>query len=218
MFGITCAPEIFQKIMEQILCGCRGCLVFIDDILIYGSDQKEHDVHLAAVKQALMANEVTLNESKCIYSKNGLKFLGHNLSANGITPDVDKLESIRNFREPRTGEEVRSFLGLVNYVGKFIPDLATVTNPLRILTKKDQTFIWGTEQQEAFIKLKESMANSITLGFYDVDDRTQLIADASPVGLGAVLLQINETGPRMHMQAKACQMSRKGTHKLKKRR
>lgn len=67
MFGITCAPELFQKTMEQVLSGCDGCSVFIDDILIYGSNQREHDGRLAAVKQRLKENEVTLNDEKCIY-------------------------------------------------------------------------------------------------------------------------------------------------------
>lgn len=197
MFGITCAPELFQKIMEQILSGCEGCFNFIDDIIVYGADKEEHDKRLAAVLETLSKNEVTLNQEKCIYGVSKLKFLGHNLSADGITPDSDKLESIRKFREPTTGEEVRSFLGLVNYVGKFIPNLATSTDPLRILTKKGQTFKWGKEQREAFDDLKKSMSDTITLGYYDVDDRTQLIADASPVGLGAVLIQINAQGPRI---------------------
>lgn len=129
--------------------------------------------------------------------------MGHRLSANGIAPDSDKLpvcqklEANRNFRDPETGEEVRSFLGLVNYVGKFIPNLATVTDPLRLLTRKGQEFIWKTEQRNVFDKLKMLMSDQMTLGYYDVNDRTQLIADASPVGLGAVLIQFNEQEPRI---------------------
>lgn len=197
MFGISCAPELFQKTMEQVLSGCEGCFNFIDDVIVFGADKNEHDQRLMIVRKTLKENEVTLNEDKCIYGVNELKFLGHILSASGITPDSDKLEAIRTFREPATGEEVRSFLGLVNYVGKFIPDLATLTDPLRLLTKQKQKFIWNCEQQEAFDKLKEHMLNPTTLGYFDVDDRTQLIADASPVGLGAVLLQVNEHGPRV---------------------
>lgn len=107
------------------------------------------------------------------------------------------MESIRNFREPKTAEEIRSFLGLVNYVGKFIPDLATLTYPLRQLTILGQKFLWGREQQLAFAKLKTYMIDSKTLGYFDDEDRTQLVADASPVGLGAVLIQVNDQGPRI---------------------
>ncbi|XP_035901959.1 uncharacterized protein K02A2.6 isoform X2 [Anopheles stephensi] len=187
-----------QKLMEQILTGCEGCLNFIDDIIVYGPDQEQHDERLKKVLQRLKEWNVLLNAEKCTYGVQQTKFLGHVLSANGITPDNDKVESIRNFREPKSGEEVRSFLGLVNYLGRFIPDLATITFPLRQLTSHNQVFIWKSEQQEAFNKLKSIMMCPSTLGYFDVSDRTQLIADASPVGLGAVLVQIDaQSVPRI---------------------
>lgn len=192
MFGISCAPELFQKQMEQILSGCDGCLNFIDDIIIFGQDDR-----LTRALKAPEENGVKLNEEKCVYGVREVKFLGHTLSEAGIAADSDKLEAIRNFREPCASEEVRSFLGLVNYVGKFIPNLATVTEPLRTLMKQKQKFVWEREQQAAFDELKQHILNPATLGYFDVDDRTQLIADASPVGLGAVLIQVNEHGPRI---------------------
>ncbi|XP_055633424.1 uncharacterized protein K02A2.6-like [Toxorhynchites rutilus septentrionalis] len=197
MFGINCAPELFQKIMEQVLSGCEGCVNFIDDVIVHGSNQKEHDIRLEKVRRKLQVMNVKLNDTKCIYGVRELKFLGHILSANGIRPDKDKLEAIRNFREPVSKEELRSLLGLVNFVGKFIPDLATLTDPLRQLTKHQNRFVWNRDHQTAFRELKSYMANPTTLGYFDVDDRTQLIADASPVGLGAVLIQINDRGPRI---------------------
>lgn len=183
--------------MEQVLSGCDGCLIFIDDIIVHGSDQGEHDTRLRKVLQRLDEWNVVLNKGKCIYGVSEMKVLGHVLSADGIKPDTDKLESIRRFREPKSGEEVRSFLGLVNYLSRFIPDLATLTYPLRQLTVQKQNFCWGSEQQTAFDKLKERMVCPTTLGYFDVADRTQLVADASPVGLGAVLIQINKQGSRI---------------------
>lgn len=197
MFGISCAPELFQKTMERILSGCDGCLNFIDDIIVFGKDRKEHDERLEMAQKKLKENNVTMNDTKCIYGVSQVKFLGHILSEKGIAADSDKLESIRKFREPTTSEEVRSFLGLVNYVGKFIPNLATLTEPLRLLMKQKQKFVWASDQQKAFNRLKEHMTDHKTLGYFEVNDRTQLIADASPVGLGAVLIQINEHGPRV---------------------
>lgn len=134
MFGISCAPELFQKIMERILCGCKGCLNFIDDIIVYGATKAEHNERLEIVLQVLKENNILLNQDKCVFGVSELQFLGHNLSADGIRPTEEKLASIKAFREPRTAEEVRSFLGLVNYIGKFLPDLATCTDPLRQLT------------------------------------------------------------------------------------
>lgn len=101
--------------MEQILSGCDGCLNYIDDIIVYGSDQEEHDKRLEIVLGRLNEWNVVLNTGKCIYRVPEMKVLGHILSAEGIKPDFDKLESIRKFREPKTGDEIRSFLGLVNY-------------------------------------------------------------------------------------------------------
>lgn len=94
-------------------------------------------------------------------------------------------------------EEVRSFLGLVNYVGKFVPNLATVSNPLRQLTKKGAHFEWNSEHQNAFDQLKQNLTNHSVLGYYNVNDRTQVIADASPVGLGCVLVQFKDNDPRI---------------------
>lgn len=197
MFGITCAPELFQKIMERVLSGCLGCLNFIDDIIIYGATKEEHDRRLQKVMNTLKEYNVTLNPGKCIFGVSKLHFLGHNLSSEGITPDGDKISAIKRFRAPRNSEEVRSFLGLINFVGKFIPNLATVTDPLRQLMKLGVPYEWGPSQAKALEHLKNSLTNDTILGYYDKNDKTQLIADASPVGLGAVLIQINDQGPRI---------------------
>lgn len=197
MFGIVCAPEIFQQIMEMILSGCDNCLNYIDDIIIYGEDDEQLKAHVAKVLDRLKEYNVSLNVDKCIFHAKQVEFLGHNLSADGITPTTSKVESIKTFRQPKSADEVRSFLGLVNYVGKFIPNLATVTEPLRRLAKKETPFEWNAEQQEAFTKLKNSLCSQLTLGFYNVKDKTQLYADASPVGLGAVLIQFSAGQPRI---------------------
>lgn len=88
-------------------------------------------------------------------------------------------------------------MGLVNFVGKFIPDLATLTENLRILTKKNTNFVWGDEQQLAFVQLKEALSSDAALGYYAIENKTQVYADASPVGLGAVLIQFKQNEPRV---------------------
>lgn len=183
--------------MEQILAGCEACLNYIDDIIIYGETREQLKDRTQKVLNRLKEYNVKLNEEKCIYEATELTFLGHKLSANGITALPNKVDDIRNFRQPSNAEETRSFLGLVNFVGKFIPDLATITEPLRRLTKKDEAFFWQTEQQNAFDKIKENLSSEQALGYYNVHDRTQLYADASPVGLGAVLIQFNNGEPRV---------------------
>ncbi|XP_053601232.1 uncharacterized protein K02A2.6-like isoform X1 [Plodia interpunctella] len=203
MFGISCAPEMFQKILEKLLLGCDGTFNFIDDIIIYGSTELEHDQRLRKVLQVLKDKDVLLNENKCIFKTQKIEFLGHELSANGVKPLKKYLTAIQSSREPNTTAEIQSFLGLVNFVGKWIPNLATLTEPLRALLRlglgKNANIErhWTSEQVKAFKSLKYSLSNIHSLGYYDASDRTQVIADASPVGLGAVLVQIGENGPRV---------------------
>ncbi|XP_055839723.1 uncharacterized protein K02A2.6-like [Episyrphus balteatus] len=197
MFGITCAPEIFQKLMEQILSSCDGVIIFIDDIVVFAPTKELHDLRLKKVLDRMRKFNVTLNKEKCEFAVSEISFNGHRLSGSGIKPMHDKLEAVKQFREPNDAEEVRSFLGLVNYVSKFIPNLATISEPLRRLTKKDVKFQWGCNQQKAFELLKQSLTHELTLGYYDVKCPTQVIADASPVGLGAVLLQTQEGDSRI---------------------
>lgn len=192
MFGVNSAPEIFQRVFEEMLASCKNCLNYIDDIIVYGSTKEEHDACLNKVLQVFITNNVLLNEAKCVKAVQELEFLGHKLSDKGIEADNIKVKNILEFRPPKTKEEIRSFLGLVTYLGKFIPDLGTTTEPLRQLTRDNEKFEWTTTHQESFDKLKQSLARLPTLAYFDPRLRTRLVADASPVALGAVLLQFNE--------------------------
>lgn len=203
MFGISCAPEIFQKILERILAPCDGTVNFIDDIVIYGENEIEHNKRLKNALKTLHENDVLLNESKCIYNISVIQFLGHELSPNGMKPLDKYISVIKKFRTPNTIDELQSFLGLVNYIGKWIVNLATVTEPLRELLrlklKKNEKIgkYWQRNQNIAFHKLKDSLSTIETLGYYDPQDKTRVIADASPVGLGTVLIQYDSKGPRI---------------------
>lgn len=194
MFGVNSAPEIFQRVIEEMLSACTNCMNYLDDVIVYGSTEEEHDLCLKKVLETFKENNVLLNEAKCTRKVKELCFLGHKLSEHGIDADQRKVETIQNFRSPQTKEELRSFLGLVTYLGKFIPDLGTVTEPLRQLIKQDTSFQWTETHQQSFKKLKESLASLATLSYFDPHRRTRLIADASPVALGAVLLQFCQQG------------------------
>lgn len=204
MFGISCAPEIFQKTLERMLLGCEGVVNYIDDILIYGKDLIEHDSRLKKVISVLNENNVVIRNDKCCFRMEKVNFLGHELSGEGVRPLKKYISTIKEFRAPKTTGELQSFLGLVNFVSKWIPNYATVTEPLKILLRNktgdraDITESWGLEQKSCFESLKEIMTNISSLGYYNVSDRTIVIADASPVGLGGVLVQTNSKGePRI---------------------
>ncbi|XP_062710950.1 uncharacterized protein K02A2.6-like [Aedes albopictus] len=197
MFGLNCASEIFQSVMERILSGLPGVVSFIDDILIYAETKAEHDAILRSVLERLQSFGITINRRKCEFGKRSVTFMGHRLSERGISPAIDKVEAINRCREPHSVEELRSFLGLVNYLGKFIPNLATLTTPLRSLLRKGVRFQWTIGHQKAFTKIKEVLSSSKNLGFYSPSDKTILIADASRTGLGAVLLQERDNKKRV---------------------
>lgn len=192
MFGISCAPEMFQKTMEQILAGCDNVINYIDDIVVSGETEEEHDAALNKVLSVLKDRNILLNKDKCIFKARQIEFLGHIISSNGIRPTEGKIEALQKF--PRSPDEVRSFLGLVTYVGEFIPDLATITAPLRELICNTSKFTWTKEHQLSFEKLKQMISNADTLAFFNNTLRTRVVADASPVALGAVLIQFaNDT-------------------------
>lgn len=136
---------------------------FIDDIIVYTETKEKHDKRLGKVLDRLRKVNLILNMEKCIVGFTELDFFGHHLSASGITPTIGKVSAIKRFQEPLTPEEVRSFLGLDNYVGKFIPYLATVTNPLRKLTRKDTLFEWTSIQVNAFNELKRYVSTERTV-------------------------------------------------------
>lgn len=113
MFGVNCAPEIFQRIMEEMLAGCEGTVNYIDDILISGPDKATHDSRLKKVSSILKQNNAQLNGKKCVYGAKQVDFLGFIISSSGIKPSETKVNALKNFRKPETVEEIRSFLGLV---------------------------------------------------------------------------------------------------------
>lgn len=172
-------------------------IVYIDDIVVSGRTKKEHDERLQRVLAVLRANNAKLNHDKCTFGVTEIEILGFRVSSKGISPTDEKVEAIKNFRRPETKEEVRSFLGLVNFVGHFIPHLSTRTEPLRQFVRGD-VMIFGMEQIEAFDDLRFELTNNVRkLGYFDPEDVTEVYVDASPVGLGAVLVQRHEGVPRV---------------------
>lgn len=190
MFGVTSAPEIYQFTIQNVLRDCPGQRNLSDDIIVFAETVEEHDKRLEKVLKTLEESGLTLNASKCVYRMNEIQFMGFLLSEKGIGPTQAKVEAVKNAQKPQNAAEIRSFLGLVNFNGRFICDLSTKSEPLARLTRKGVPFKWTEEQDRAFNQLKQDLANAETLGYFDPKaEETRIIADASPVGLGAVLVQ-----------------------------
>jgi hypothetical protein len=115
--------------------------------------------------------------------------MGHTLSKDGVKPGDSKIKTVQEFQRPTTPAEVRSFLGLVNFCAKYIPNFATIAEPLRKLTRKEIKGNWSSEQQDAFEKLKQSLISAEVMSYYNQYAETNIIVDASPYGLGAILTQ-----------------------------
>ena len=129
-FGITSAPEFFQREMSTLQRGLEGVVCQIDDILVYGKDQREHNKRLEAVLKRLTDAEFTLNPVKCQFSQRRVHFLGQVIDEHGVRPDPEKISAIRNVREPTCVSDVRCFLEMLNQMSKFSPNLAETTKPL----------------------------------------------------------------------------------------
>lgn len=157
--------------------------------MVFAPDEKTLQLRCSILRERLTNYNVTLNEDKTVHCSKEVEFLGYHLSADGVKISNDKIEAITKFRRPQSAEEVRSFLGLITFVGRYIPHLSTLSNPLNILTRKGQLFEWTQKHEESFKQLKESLSKVDTLAFFNPDHETFVIADASPVGLGAVLFQ-----------------------------
>ena len=188
-FGINSASEQYQHEVQRVLAGLEGAANISDDIIIHGKGIKAHDENLDAAMKRIEESGLTLNPDKCQFRLTKLVFMGMLASEKGIGPTEARVEAVTSAREPQSASEVRSFLGLVNFSARFIPNLATVAEPLRQLTKKNVPFKFGEAERSSFNKLKELLAKCGTLAYYDPDAPTQVITDASPVGLGAVLVQ-----------------------------
>ena len=156
---------------------------------MYGKGVADHDEKLRKVLHTLKQRGLTLNKAKCILRMNRIEFMGHLLSERGIGPTESRVKALQEARAPNDSAEVRSFLSLVNLSGRFISDLATKAEPLRRLTQKNVPFKWEKDQETAFQELKNSLTDVDTLAYFNPALKTKVIADASPVGLGAVLLQ-----------------------------
>ena len=187
--GITSAPEVFHKTMVQHLDDIEGVRVYIDDIIVWGTSQEEHDRRLKKVLCRLKEINLKLNISKCEFSKPCLKYLGEIITSTGVKPDPEKLEAIKELPRPNDAQAVSRFLGMVTYIGRFIPDLSNKTEPLRRLLSKGATFSWTQEQEQAWQTLKADMTTTPVLQYYDPRKKLKIACDASKTGLGAVLLQ-----------------------------
>lgn len=193
-FGITSAPAHFQRAMDQILRGLPGVQCYLDDILCTGATDEEHLRNLDAVLQRLQDYGLRVRKDKCEFFKPSVEYLGHVIDARGLHTAPSKSRAIADAPPPQSVAQLRSFLGLLNYYGRFIPNLATILKPLHSLLCKGKPWHWSDACQKAFQQAKDTLLKSGALTHFDPSLPIQLACDASPYGVGAVISHILPNG------------------------
>ncbi len=188
-FGITSAPELFQKVIEQEIRDIPRVKNIADDIIIYGCNNDEHDSSLRMLFMRFSTRGLTLRLEKCVFNQVRVTFYGYTWCDGQIMPDEQKVKAISSLKPPVDRQQCRSVLGMTNYCARFIPRYSDITEPLRRLTRQDVEWEWGAEQQSSFQKLKDSLTSEPTLAYFNPEKDTEVLTDASPVGLSAILSQ-----------------------------
>lgn len=186
-YGINSSGEIFHRTMSELFEGLPGVIVYIDDILVYGSNEKEHNQRLESVFKRAQEINLKFNKSKCQFGVKEVKYLGHIFNEKGVSPDMSKIEAITKISSPKNVKELQRFLGMVNYLGSFIPNLSTETNMLRDLLKKQNSWQWSPMHEQQFTKLKSIICHTPVLVHYDVKKQIRMSVDASKDTVGAVI-------------------------------
>ena len=162
-FGINAASKIFQESIKELLTGLPGCKNISDDIIVLGKGKDEHDRNLRGVLMRLQDNNLRPNKDKYEFSKSEVSFYGDILSSSGIKPDPKKVEANHNASPPQNTSDI----GMTQYVSRFIPNYATITAPLRFLTRQDTPWKWEQEERKALEELKEVLVGDEVMSYFD---------------------------------------------------
>ena len=188
-FGISSASEIFQREMNKLVEDIEGAEAIQDDIIIYAKNDEEHDEIVKKVIKRGDSCGLKFNKRKCEFGKEELKYVGHVISKEGLKADPEKVRAVKEMKQPEDVKELMTFLGFIQYLSKFIPNLSDISAPLRKLTQKDSSWKWGKMEEEAFNRLKNLVSEAPVLRYYDPKLPLTLSVDASKAGLGCVIMQ-----------------------------
>lgn len=194
VYGVASAPALWQRAMDTILQGLPGVKCIIDDMIITGRTDEEHLRNLEAVLEKLDEHGLRANLDKCEFFKKKVTFCGHEIDEKGLHKTQKKIEAVVEAPQPTNVSELRSFLGMVNYYSRFLPNLSTALHPLYQLLEKNHKWKWTEECCKSFKHIKKLITSDEVLTHYDPNLPLCLATDASPIGLGAVLSHIMPDG------------------------
>ena len=213
-FGVSSAAAIFQRIMDQLLQGVKFTVCHLDEILISGGSPEEHLAILEEVFGRLQEHGIRLNPAKCIFFQSGL--LGHWIDKNDISPLPQKMDAVMQAKSPTNVTELKSYLGLLNYYGKFLPNLATTLHPLHDLLQKDRPWKRTEACERVFVKSKKQLQDSPLLVHYDLKKSLRLACDASPYGVGAVISHVMKNGEEKPFASRTLTASERNYSQIEK--
>jgi hypothetical protein len=190
-FGLTNTPSTFMRLMNHALHAFIGrfVVVYFDDILVYSKDLNEHINHLQYVLDVLRKEKLYANLKKCSFCIDKVVFLGYVISAKGIEVDEEKLKAIKEWPTPKSITKVRSFHGLASFYWRFVKNFSTLAAPLTEIVKKSVGFKWGSEQDRAFIEIKERLCGAPLLVLSNFSKTFEIEYDVSGIGIGTILMQ-----------------------------
>ena len=198
-FGMSNSPANFQRLMDTVLKNLVGteCFVYIDDIVIFSSTAEEHALRLENVLRRFDQANLQLHPGKCVFAQPRVQYLGFVLSEDGISASPDKIKAVKDYPVPQNVKDVRAFLGLSSFYRRLVPNFADIAKPLTTLTRKDQKFVWGPSQQQAFQSMKDKLCTTPVLAYPNFKLPFILATDASGVGVAAILSQVQNGQERV---------------------
>ena len=194
-FGISSAPEEYQRRQHEVIEGLNGVECIADDLLVYGSGDnyeeavKDHDENLKALLLRARQTNLVFNKDKLRYKLTSVPYMGHLLTSEGLRADPNKIDAVKNMPIPTDVPSVQRFVGFVNYLARFLPKLSELCEPLRRLTDKNVDWKWTDTHQRAFDSICKAVTCAPVLKYFNVNESVVIQCDASQVGLGATLLQ-----------------------------
>ncbi|CAG2221979.1 Retrovirus-related Pol polyprotein from transposon 412,Retrovirus-related Pol polyprotein from transposon 297 [Mytilus edulis] len=196
-FGLCCAAQTFERLMETVLAGLQWevCLVYLDDIIVFGKTLDDMLVNLRTVFDRLKSAGLKLKAKKCNLCVTMVRYLGHIISEDGIATDPEKIKVVQNWPVPTNPTEVRSFLGLCSYYRKFIKNFASIAKCLHVLTEKGKRFEWISDCQHAFDLLKLKLTNAPILTHPDFNKEFILDTDAKRIIYSSLRWVLNFKNP-----------------------
>ncbi len=199
-FGLSNSPAVFQTLVNDVLRDVvnRFVFVYLDDILIFSQNERDHIQHVRLVLQRLLENRLFAKLEKCEFHAQSVPFLGFILSPEGIRMDPAKVEAVANWPTPDNHKAVQRFLGFANFYRRFIRGFSQIALPLTNLTSTRQRFCWSEQALEAFEKLKSRFVSAPILKNPDPSRQFIVEVDASEVGVGAILSQRSPSDNKVH--------------------